>query len=336
MILSWNTTKRCNLFCQHCYRESDGQCAENELTTEEGLKLIDQIKEAGLFRILILSGGEPLLRDDLEQLAAHAKALGLIPVLGTNGTLLTKKRARSLKDAGVAAVGISIDSVHKAQHDAFRQTPGAYEQALTGIENALEAGMRVQINPTLTQDNVEELDALIQMAEKWGVHALHPFFLVEAGRGKCISENALSNAAYFEALKKVVQKQPHVNIELKPTCAPQFMTLAKNMGIPMRFTRGCLAGIGYCCILPDGEVHVCPYLPIKAGNVREMPFNEIWETSPVFKALRSSENYEGHCGSCQNHSICGGCRARAYYQNGHYLKEDPMSTYCYQPKGGNR
>lgn len=99
----------------------------------------------------------------------------------------------------------------------------------------------------------------------------------------------------------------------------------------MRFTRGCLAGISYCCILPNGMVHVCPYLPIEAGNVRETPFDVIWKSSDVFfTTLRNAENYEGHCGSCKDHSICGGCRARAFYQNGHHMNEDPMSQQCYQ------
>lgn len=330
MILSWNTTKRCNLYCKHCYRESDGQPQENELTLEEGYKLIDEIKATGRFKILILSGGEPLLRDDLELLASHAKSRGLIPVLGTNGTLMTTARAKSLKSAGVAAVAVSIDSVDANKHDQFRQTPGAFEKAVQGIKNAKAAGMRIQINPTLTRNNVEELESLVQLSLELGAGAMHPFFLVEAGRGKCIIDNALSNEAYFEALEQVMKLQKQYDIELKPTCAPQFMSLAKRMDIPMRFTRGCLAGIAYCCILPDGRVDVCPYLPIEAGNVRTKPFNEIWSDSEVFKALRDVSQYEGHCGSCRDHNICGGCRARAFFQNGHYLKEDPMSKHCFR------
>jgi MoaA/NifB/PqqE/SkfB family radical SAM enzyme len=332
MILSWNTTKRCNLYCKHCYRESDEKAAENELTLSEGKALIDAIQKTGKFRIIILSGGEPLLRDDLEEIAQYVKTKGMIPVLGTNGTLLTKERAKSLKEAGVAAVGISIDSIESSKHNAFRQTPDAYEGARQGIENAIEAGLRVQINPTITKDNVHEIEAIIEQAESWGASSVHPFFLVEAGRGKCIKENALSDEGYFEALKRVLELQPNTNVELKPTCAPQFMSLAKEMGIPNRFTRGCLAGLSYCCILPDGKVHVCPYMPLEAGDVRKQTFDEIWKSSPVFKALRDFSNYEGRCGSCADMDICGGCRARAYYQSGHYLGEDPMSKYCYKKR----
>lgn len=329
MILSWNTTKRCNLYCKHCYRDSDEFPQENELTLEEGKKLIDEIYKTGKFRILIFSGGEPLLRGDLEDLTFHAKSKGLIPVLGTNGTLMTSDRAKSLKASGVSAVGVSLDSVYASDHDRFRQRPDAFQKAIEGIKNAREEGMRVQINPTITKNNVGQLEDLIKLSIELDAGAMHPFFLVEAGRGKCITENALSNEEYFKALETVLNLQTKYDIELKPTCAPQFMSLAKKWDIPMRFSRGCLAGISYCCILPNGKVHVCPYLPIEAGNVREKPFDEIWNTSKIFEALRDVENYEGHCGVCKDHNICGGCRARAFYQNGHHLQEDPMSQYCF-------
>lgn len=230
MILSWNTTKRCNLYCKHCYRDSDENPEKNELSLEEGKQLIDEIHKTGIFfRILILSGGEPLLRDDLEDLAAHAKSKGLIPVLGTNGTLLTPERAKSLKEAGVAAVGVSLDSVYASSHDGFRQTPKAFEEAIRGIKNAREAGMRVQINPTMTKNNVDEMEDLVKLSIELGAGAMHPFFfLVEAGRGKCITENALSNDEYFKALENVLELQSQYEIELKPTCAPQFMSLAKK------------------------------------------------------------------------------------------------------------
>lgn len=334
MILSWNTTKRCNLYCKHCYRESDENPALNELTTEEGYKLIDEISRTKAFKILILSGGEPLIREDLEDLARHAKKRGLIPVLGTNGTLITKQRAKALKEAGVAAVGISLDSVCPEKHNVFRQTPEAFKKAILGIKNAREAGIRVQINPTITKDNVGEIEELIEMAEGLDAGAVHPFFLVEAGRGKCMTENALSNEEYFKALESILALQTSSQVELKPTCAPQFMSLAKSMGLKTRFTRGCLAGTSYCCILPSGQVHVCPYLPIEAGHVRENGFDEIWKESDVFVKLRKQSNYKGACGSCQDHSICGGCRARAYYNTGDYMKADPMSDHCYKKEEG--
>ncbi|WP_430885586.1 radical SAM protein [Fusibacter sp. JL216-2] len=334
MILSWNTTKRCNLYCKHCYRESDENPALNELTTEEGYKLIDEIARTKAFKILILSGGEPLIRPDIEDLARHARTRGLIPVLGTNGTLITKERAKTLKEAGVAAVGISLDSVCPEKHNDFRQTPEAFEKALAGIKNAHDEGIRIQINPTITKDNVDEIDSLIEMAEKLKAGALHPFFLVEAGRGKCMTENALSDEEYFEALKKIMTLQGTSQVELKPTCAPQFMSLAKSMGVKTRFTRGCLAGTSYCCILPSGQVHVCPYLPIEAGHVRDKAFDEIWSESEVFIKLRGQVNYEGLCGTCEDHNICGGCRARAYYKTGDFMTADPMSAHCYKRQEG--
>lgn len=125
-------------------------------------------------------------------------------------------------------------------------------------------------------------------------------------------------------IRTVMEKQGNVDLELKPTCAPQFVPIAKDMGISTRFTRGCIAGISYCCILPNGDVHICPYLPVKVGNVRENPFNKIWVQSKIFGKLRNFGEYEGRCGECSSIDICGGCRARAYYYNdGNFMSEDP-------------
>ena len=332
MILSWNITKRCNLYCEHCYRESEDKAYAGELTTQEGLKLIDEIAATGVFRILILSGGEPLVRDDLEVLAAHAAQKGLIPVLGTNGTLMTKARAKSLKESGIRAAGISIDSVSPGQHDAFRNTPGCYEKTLEGIGNCIEAGIRVQINTTITKDNRHEIKDIIDAAIEMGASAVHPFFLVETGRGTCLGTKSLEDKDYIGALTEILRMQKDIDIELKPTCAPQYMSIAKELDIPMRFTRGCIAGIAYCCILPNGKVHICPYLPIEAGDVRQQAFDKLWAESHIFNELRESDNYEGKCGDCSNHSICGGCRARAYTRTGNYMSEDPMARYCYREK----
>lgn len=324
MILSWNTTKKCNLFCKHCYRDSGPEVESiNELNTEECKTLIDEIQSAG-FKILILSGGEPLLREDIFELASYAFQRGLRTALGSNGTLITSKVAKRLVESKLSVVSISLDSLQCEYHDKFRNVTGAWEKAVFGIKNALAAGLRVQVNTTLTENNFHQFEDIVDFVADLGVNALHPFFLVPTGRGKEIEEDSLKREKYFEMIKTVMEKQKNVSIELKPTCAPQFMPIAKDMGIPMRFTRGCIAGISYCCILPNGDVHICPYLPVKVGNVSEKPFNEIWAQSSVFKKLRNFEEYEGRCGQCSSINICGGCRARAYYYNdGNFMSEDP-------------
>ncbi|MBM7623084.1 putative heme d1 biosynthesis radical SAM protein NirJ2 [Sporohalobacter salinus] len=312
MIISWNVTKECNLYCKHCYRSSGPEEKQaDELGTEEGKKLLTEIAKAG-FKIVIFSGGEPLMREDIYELVEYAVSLGLRPVFGTNGTLITKKVANELKEAGTMAMGISLDSIDSEIHDKFRQVDGAWEKAVEGIKNCIEVNLPVQINTTISEVNYDEFEKITDFAVELGAKAHHPFFLVPTGRGKEIKENSMRAQRYHDMIDRILEKQKKVDIELKPTCAPQFMVTAKEKDMDMRFTRGCLAGISYCCILPNGEVHICPYLPVKAGNVREEPFSEIWEDSEIFVELREMD-YNGSCGSCQHIDICGGCRARAYY-----------------------
>lgn len=312
MIISWNTTKECNLYCKHCYRSSGpGQKQTDELSTREGKKLLDEIAKAG-FKIMIFSGGEPLMRDDIYELVEYAAGLGLRPVFGTNGTLITKEVANKLKEAGAMAMGISLDSMDPEVHDEFRQVEGAWEKAVRGIRNCLGINLPVQINTTITDINYDEFEEITDFAVELGVQAHHPFFLVPTGRGQEIEKNSVRAKRYHNMIDRILEKQKEVDIELKPTCAPQFMVAAEEKDMEMRFTRGCLAGTDYCCILPDGKVHICPYLPVKVGNVREESFVEIWKNAEIFDELRAMD-YNGSCGSCQHIDICGGCRARAYY-----------------------
>ncbi|WP_129596109.1 radical SAM/SPASM domain-containing protein [Anaerophilus nitritogenes] len=328
MIISWNTTKRCNLYCDHCYRDASNEYFSDELNTYEGKKLIEEISKAG-FKILILSGGEPLMRKDLCEISHHATKCGLIPVLGTNGTLISKDKAYELKKSGIQAAAISIDNIDEKKHDDFRKVKGSFQKAIEGIKNCIEAGIRVQINTTVTKNNKNEIIKIINWAQEMGSSSCHPFFLVKVGRGKNIQDQALDEKEYIRLVHKIIDHQLNVDIELKPTCAPQFMSFAKSKNIKMRFSRGCIAGIGYCCILPNGEVHVCPYLPMLAGDVKKTPFHVIWKKSSVFQRLREKENYKGSCRNCDHFSICGGCRARAYEETGDYMMGDPLGKYCF-------
>jgi radical SAM protein with 4Fe4S-binding SPASM domain len=337
MLISWNTTRRCNLFCRHCYRESSpDEDIRGELTTSEGRDLIDSIAGAG-FRLLILSGGEPLLREDIVELVAAARDAGLVPAMGTNGTLLSEDLARELAAAGLRGVAVSVDSLDRGYHDSFRGSPGAYDLTQEGIRNAQEAGLRVQINLTLTEQNLDQFDRMVDYYETIGVQAIHPFFLVPTGRALSMPEEELKSDAYFDMIRKILERQQTTPLELKPTCAPQFLPMAREMGIAQRFSRGCLAGVSYCCILPRGEVHICPYLPVEVGNVRTTPFADIWRDSGIFKKLRDFSCYEGSCGACEDVAICGGCRARAFYYTGNFLAEEPwcFRRRAWTPKTGD-
>ncbi|WP_346355790.1 putative heme d1 biosynthesis radical SAM protein NirJ2 [Azotosporobacter soli] len=321
MIISWNTTQACNMSCVHCYRDA-GTRREDELTTEEGKKLLDEMAKAG-FKIVILSGGEPLMREDIYELITHATKVGLRPVLGTNGVLITPDVARRLKEAGLGAAGISVDSCDKEKHNWFRQAEGVWEKTMAGIAACKEAGLRFQIHTTVMNWNEPEITDITDLAVELGAMAHHVFFLVPTGRGKDIEETTLKTEQYEALLNRILDKQLEVSIELKPTCAPQFMRIAKERNMPMRFTRGCLAGTGYCVVLPNGDIHPCPYMPMTVGNVRETDFDVIWRDSDVFQRLRH-EKLKGGCGTCGYDNICGGCRARAYYYaDGDYMAEEP-------------
>ena len=325
MIVSWNTTNACNMYCDHCYRDA-GCKAEEELSTAEAKTLLEQVARAN-FKIMIFSGGEPLMRPDIVELVAYASSLGLRPVFGTNGTLITLDMAQKLKAAGAMGMGISLDSMDKEKHDKFRKFPGAWEGAVQGMRNCRAAGLPFQIHTTVMEWNNRELEALTDFAVAEGAVAHHFFFLVPTGRAKTIEAESLRAEAYEETLTRIMKKQQQVDIELKPTCAPQFLRIAAQMGMKTRFRRGCLAGTAYCIISPRGKVQPCAYLNMELGDVRQTPFDEIWKNSPVLNKLRTME-YSGGCGTCQYKKACGGCRARAaFYHEGDYMAEEPWCLY---------
>ncbi len=322
MIMSWNTTNNCNMFCAHCYRES-GEKAQGELDTTQAKKLISEVAKAG-FKIMIFSGGEPMTREDIYELVAYAKEMGLRPVLGSNGSLITPEAAQKLKAAGLAGAGISLDSLDKDKHDKLRRLDGAWDMAVAGMKNCINAGIRTQIHTTVMDWNANEIEDIMDFAVEIGASAHHIFFLVPTGRGEEIVDQALKRDEYEEILVRIMKKAQTVPIEVKPTCAPQFMRVAKQLGMDLRFSKGCLAGISYCIISPKGDVQPCAYMKMEIGNVKETPFDEIWRNNETFKILRT-ESYKDGCGTCGFKNKCGGCRARAaYYHKGDYMAEDPL------------
>jgi radical SAM protein with 4Fe4S-binding SPASM domain len=345
LVLSWNLTRKCNLKCPHCYINATTEELKDELTTEESKNLIDQICEVSR-PLLILSGGEPLLRPDVYEIIRYGASKGLKMGLGSNGSLIDATAAKRLKDAGIETVSISLDSHIPEQHDEFRGVSGSWEKAVGAIKALQENGVMVQVNTTLTHQNYDQIDDIMSLAESIGVENFHLFFLVPTGRGVKIED--ISPAKYENMIKTTFAKVAKHKLNVRPSCAPQFMRIAKDMGLDMsRWIRGCLAGLYYCRIYPNGDVTPCPYLPIKLGNIREKSFKEIWFNSEMFKTLRDFDALKGKCGDCEHRAVCGGCRARAYglssdfidycgdlrepeELNGDYLTEDPWCVY--QPK----
>lgn len=340
-LIAWELTRTCNLDCVHCRASASRGTYEGELTTEEVFRILKEITEVS-YPILILTGGEPLLRKDLLEIAKRAVELRLKPVLATNGTLLTKELALELKKIGISRVSISLDGASPQEHDEFRKMPGAFEGALRGIHILKEVGIPFQINTTITAVNAKELPRVHELAKKLGAVAHHIFLLVPVGRGKELSKESLPPEKYEELLHWFYEQRKNTNLHLKATCAPHYYRIlrerAKAEGIEVNYetfgldaiTRGCLAGVGFCFIGYNGIVQTCGYLEVPCGDLRKNTFKEIWENSEVFNKLRNFKLYKGKCGSCEYIRVCGGCRARAYEATGDYLEEEPLCTY--QPK----
>jgi len=309
-IVSWNVTFRCALRCVHCYSNAGEPHLHSELTTAEGRELLRQLAGAGV-NIIILSGGEPLLREDIFELARYGTSLGLRMAMGTSGIYITDSVAGDLRDSGIRKVAISLDSLRPAVHDRFRGYRGGFVRAVKGISFLQDHKIPVQLNVTVTHENYEEIPKIIHFGKEYGIRDIHLFFLVPTGRGSTITD--ISPEHYEKMIRDVLIFSADEGILVRPTCAPQFMRIASQLGISRQeWKRGCIAGRSYCRIDPAGEVTPCPYLPVSLGNSLKIPFGEIWENSAILTMLRDTSQLEGKCGRCEYAGVCGGCRARAY------------------------
>jgi len=333
-LLAINLTKRCNLACAHCYMDAETlkYGGENELTTEEVCGLLDDIAGRSTETMVVLTGGEPLMRGDLEELVAHGTKRGLSMVVGTNGVALTDKRVQSLKAAGALGAGISVDSLDPEKHDAFRGLPGAWEKTLNGIEACKRHDLSFQIHFSVTESNADEVPAMIAFARASGARVLNVFFLVCTGRGESMSD--ISPFTYERVLNQLVAAQEQSqDLLIRARCAPHYKRIAYQRNPGSTLTRaagyeggGCLAGIHYCRITPEGGVTACPYIPEEEGNIRDTKFWDIWNQSPTFQSLRNPK-LQGKCGSCEFQKLCGGCRARPLAMGGSLMDTDPWCIH---------
>ena len=297
--------------------------------------MIDQIALVNPEVMLILSGGEPLLRSDIFDVSAYASKKGMMVVLGSNGTFIDDEVARRLIHSGVSGISISLDSMQHEIHDAIRSRPGAWEQAVSAIASCNQAGLSVQINTVVTQNNCKEIPALIEYSHSLGAKVYSPFFLVCTGRGEELTD--ISPRQYEQVLSLITESQKrYKDMMIRTRCAPTIRRILHQKNPASRLlkmgTGRCLAGLSYCRITPEGNVTPCPYMSLLAGNVREREFGDIWKNSTIFKSLRNAE-LQGKCKECEFRLLCGGCRARAYASTGDYLAEDPWCEYV--PKGGS-
>ncbi len=338
-LIALNLTRRCNLRCAHCYLDAgtlrDG--GAGELGGAEVKALLDRIAALSDETMVVFTGGEPLLRHDILDLAGHAAGLGLMVVMGTNGILLDDRRVCALREAGVRAVGISLDSLKPAYHDAFRGLAGAWEKTVAGIDACRGAGLMFQIHFTVSDGNAAELDDMIAFARAVGSAVLNVFFLVCTGRGAALP--GISSEVYERVLRRVAEAaRDEKELLVRACCAPHFKRMAREMDPPLPVTLidayeagGCLAGTRYCRVTPEGEITPCPYMEVSVGSVREHDFVDLWRDAPLFASLRAPR-LQGRCGACEYAKPCGGCRARPLARSGELMGEDFLCAY--EPRGG--
>ncbi len=337
-LVAWEITRSCNLSCVHCRAAAEYGPYEGELNTEKALNLLDEISEVGS-PIIILTGGEPLMRPDIFEVAKYGTDKGLKMVMAPNGTLITEETAKKMADSGIKRISISIDGATKEKHDDFRGVKGAYDAAMNGIRLAKEAGIEFQINTTISKMNYKEIPRILELAEKLGAAAHHIFLLVPTGRGKYIIDQEIDAREYENTLNWFYDQREKVSLQLKATCAPHYYRIlrqrAKEDGKKVTFeshgldavTRGCLAGTGFCFISHVGVIQPCGFLDLNCGDITKQTFGDVWNNSPEFLNLRDFKKLEGKCGICEYVKVCGGCRARAYEAKGNYMAEEPLCSY---------
>ncbi len=339
--IAWEITRRCNLRCVHCRSASEAIVKEHpDFTTEEAYRVLDDISSY-VKPVVVLSGGEPLMRKDVFDIAEYGTGKGLRMCLATNGTVVTEKKCSQIKESGIKIVSLSLDGSTSTVHDDFRKQKGAFDGTTKAAKLFKEHGIEFIINSSFTKRNQEEIPKVYSLARELGATAWYMFMIVPTGRGEEIMNELISKEDYENILEWHYEMEKEENDMLvRPTCAPQYYRIvlqqAKEDGKAfkrrsLKFStggaKGCIAGQLICLIDVDGNVQPCSYFPKAAGNIRHQSFKEIWENSELFQDMRNFEKYKGRCGDCEFIKVCGGCRARADAVHGDYLEEEPFCGY---------
>ena len=341
-LIAWEVTRRCALNCRHCRASAQNIAYQHELTLDECRRLLDAMTRFAPPPIIILTGGDPMLRGDIFDIISYGRSLGLRMVIALCGQGLSRDIMTRLTSCGILKASFSLDGSNAATHDAFRRQDGSFEAVLRGMALAREIGLPFQVNSAISTQNVAELPAILDLAEQRGADAFHPFLLVPTGNAKELLDLELSPEAYEQTLLWIYQESLRRAILVKPTCAPHYARImlqqSRNHPAPSagqghprgaQMTKGCLGGQGFAFISHVGIVQICGFLDAPCGDVRQADFDfkQIWDTSPMFLEIRNADGYHGKCGVCEYRHVCGGCRARAFNLTGDYLASEPFCAY---------
>jgi AdoMet-dependent heme synthase len=329
-IVAFEVTDRCVLKCRHCRAAASNTDQPDPLDTAAVKKIIDGLA-AYTKCILIFTGGEPMMRNDIDELIRCSRSVGLRPVMATCGSHINPESAAQLKQAGLLSFSFSLDGMDAETHDAFRRVPGAFEMTMNAVKVATDARIRFQFNTTLTRLNIGQIDDIAALAVEKGASCWNPFILVPVGRAAEIRELLFAPQEYESVLQRLAEIKNSLPIDVRLTCGPQFARVARQQKIRAADTvSGCLAASEFAFISHHGDVQTCGFLEISAGSLPEnnYDFGRLWETSPLLCSIRDRSRYKGACRSCGFLDVCRGCRARANAIYGDYLQQDPICRYA--------
>ena len=357
-LIAWEVTRSCYLNCKHCRAGAEHRAYENELTTEECFRLLENI--AGFAQpIIILTGGEPMLRKDIYEIARHGYELGLRMVMAPCGEFIDDEAVVKMLESGIQCISISLDGATAESHDGFRQVEGAYAGAIKAIEAAKRNGLAFQINTTITKHNFDEVGEILNLAQRLGAITFNPFLLVPTGRGKALAKQEITPEQYERVLHWLNEQRGKTKMAIRVTCAPHYQRIIRQhpqpvdkestaKGHPPRRLggchpepgtkhgpmAGCMGGKSFAFISHVGKVQICGFLEEVAGDLRQanLDFESIWKNSAFLQKIRAVDDYKGKCGWCEYRRVCGGCRARAYAMRGDYMESEPFCVYAPRKK----
>ncbi|WP_096198992.1 TIGR04053 family radical SAM/SPASM domain-containing protein [Bacillus sp. FJAT-45350] len=338
-IVIWEVTRACALKCLHCRAEAQYKADPAQLSTEEGKRLIDEIAKLDN-PLFVFTGGDPLMREDLFELAQYAINEKKISVSMTPSATpkVTKEAVDRAKEVGLSRWAFSLDGSTAEIHDHFRGTKGSFETTMKGISYLKEAKIPIQVNTTVSAYNLHDLEEISKQVKKMGAVLWSLFFLIPTGRAQ--EKDMLPAEQHEKVMEWLVQVQEKMPYYVKATEAPHYrrvlveknsrkkaVSVEKRNDVLGRAPKGVNDGDGFVFISHTGDVYPSGFLPIKCGSVREQSLGDIYRNSPILQQLRNKSALKGKCGVCEYKELCGGSRARAYAVTGDYLESDPTCAY---------